>query len=159
MKHIGLLIIFFASTMWGYLSVKKEKDRIIRMEGLLLLIREIRRSIAFMQVPLNEIYNRFQCESLEKCGMLPCLRRNGIKAAYEATREAFSLDDFCENRILSFADRLGKHPTEEELRSCDDIEALLATVLEEAKKAYPMKRKLYSALGVSLGIGAVILLL
>lgn len=138
---------------------EKERHRICCIEALLLLVREIRRSISFSMIPLEEIYKRYKDNALTKCGFLNLLRTDGLFSAYIQKSHVFGLDSFSDLRFKAFAERVGKHPAEEEVRGCDEIDDLLSNTLEQIKKDYPVKQKLYMALGSCLGIGAVILLL
>ena len=159
MKLVGLLLVFLGCTLGGYHFVKREGQRIHRMESLLDLVRELRRSISFLRLPLEEIYKRFFAESLKDTTFPDVLRKRGLYVAYEENQDLFGFDGFTQSRLMSFAASLGKHPAEEEIRSCDEIEALLSDVIDRAKREYPTKQRLYAALGISLGIGAVILLI
>lgn len=159
MRLMGLLLVYLTCFLGGRYMAEKEKQRIFCIEALLLLVREVRRSISFSMIPLEEIYKRYDDNALAKCGFLTLLRTDGLLSAYVQKSDVFRLDSFSDLRFKVFAERVGKHPAEEEIRGCDEIDDLLSNTLEQIKKDYPVKQKLYTALGGCLGIGAVILLL
>lgn len=158
-KFLGLLLIFFCFAMGGYTIAKREKERIHRAEGMLVLIRSIRQGAAFLRMPLGEIYRSFSCDALKKGEFLSTLCQKGLKEAYLSHKDEFGYDGFTEGRFLTFAESVGKLPLEEQLHACDMVSELLEEKLREAKASFPTKKKLYVTLGMTLGIGAVILLL
>ena len=158
-KFLGLLCLFMTFSWGGHLMAKREKDRIDAAEGMLFLIRTIRQNISFFRTQLSQIYRNFSHHALNDSNFSAILRQKGLKEAYLANQERFGFDSFTENRILAFADQVGKLPLEEQLASCDMICNILEEKLHEAKQAFPNKRKLYHVLGISFGCGIVILFL
>ena len=156
-KFIGLLFIFICFSYGGQLLVKREKERIEANEGMLHLIRIIRRNIAYFRNPLDEIYKSFTDYALETGSFLSILRQNGLKAAYLSEKERFNYDLFTESRLIAFAESIGTLPLQEQVNTCDMLCELLEEKLKEIKSNYPTQKKLYQVLGISLGIAIVIL--
>lgn len=156
-KFTGLLLIFICFSSGGCLFVKREKERIEAEEGMLYLIRNIRQNIAFLRKPLDEIYKQFSYPALERGKFLTIMREEGLQTAYLSEKECFGYDSFTEARFITFAENIGKLPLEEQLRSCDMLSEVLEEKLKDAKTNFPNKKKLYQALGISLGLAFVIL--
>ena len=156
-KFIGLLFIFTCFSYGGQLLAKREKERIEANEGMLLLIRIIRQNIACFRNPLDLIYQNFTCSALETGNFLSVLKEQGLKSAYLSEKDRFGYDVFTENRLIAFAESVGRLPLEEQVNSCDMLCDLLEEKIKEAKANYPAQKKLYQVLGISLGIAIVIL--
>lgn len=159
LKYAGLLLIFVCFTLGGNALVIWEKDKIACQDGMILLIRSIRQGAAYFREPLGKIYPAFSCRVLEKNRFKDVLCEKGLKDAFSACRDCFGYDDFTADQVLSFAERLGRLPLEEQLASCDRLLEVLEAYSGEMKKSFPKKNKLYKTLGMTLGIGVVILLL
>ena len=159
LKFAALLLIFFCFALGGNAMANAERERIARGDGMILLIRSIRQGAAYFRQPLGEIFDSFSYPALEKSGFLKTLCERGLAEAFSAFQNEFGYDSFTEHRLSDFAAALGKLPLEEQLLSCDRILALLEEKAAEAKAAFPKKNKLYRTLGMTLGVGVVILLL
>lgn len=159
LKYAGLLLIFSFFALGGNAFAQREREKIQCEEGFLLLIRTIRQGVAYFRLPIGEIFRTFSCPALEKEGFLKALNEKGLKNAFLFYADRFSYDDFTASQILNFSERLGKLPPEEQLAFCDRLIEVLERAVNVTKEGFPKKNKLYRTLGVSLGIGFVILLL
>ncbi len=158
-KYIGLFLIFIACTFFGSGLAVSEKRRIERSESLRDLILHMQREIECFRSPLENIYSSFSSEVLERSGFIEKLRLNNLKTALEATGNIFCFSDATFNAFLKFADFLGKSEYSDQVARCKYIISLLDDELKKSKEVYPKNRKMYSSLGILMGIMIVILLL
>ncbi len=159
LKCIGLLLIFFFFSMGGHLFSRRERERILCLEGLIALVEHIRQGVRYERSPLNQLFASFFWQSLHDCGFLAVLNESGLSEAYQKNRFCFALNSFVENRFISFSETLGTLPQEEQVLACEACREALEKSMEEKKNAYPSRQKVYHAIGIGLGIGVVILLI
>jgi stage III sporulation protein AB len=157
LKYTGLSLIFAVSILVGQEASAISRRQLRMTEALISLTAYIKGQIEFFSAPLVEIYGGFSNETLEKCGFITVLRKEGLSAALEEIRPSLPPDVY--DSLAAFASGLGKSVKQSQLDLCEyHIEALRASYTEQ-KEALPKKTRLYTSLSVMAGLTAVIILL
>ena len=150
-----MLIIWGSASALGCSALVQDKRTLSQLYELMNLIRKIRSRIALCREPLNAIYDSFQSPALKRCGFLETLRLSGWKEALSQ----ITLPESCRPLLDTFASELGKSCAEEQLRLCDACIEELDNCYTALKKEFPQKSRMYLALGSSLGLILVIILI
>lgn len=157
-RYFGILLVFAASTVFGFSMASSAGTRLRNNEGLIFLIRHIRQKIGYFKSTPSEIYASFENRDLEKNGFCKVLCEKGLLEAIERVN-CFELDENCENALKEYAGQIGKTPLGDQISSCDYLIELLETGQKRLCEEYPAKRKVYSSMGMLFGIMAAIMLL
>ena len=157
MGTVGALIILFLTFYVGFLFSRMQRGRQRRLECFLQLIRFMESEISCYQTPLDDIYRRFEGESLEECGFLAVLREKGMIAALAECRHKLCFSDEEYRLLTEFSGELGKSYREEQLRFCEYYRRMLENYCAEGREELPGRLKLCRSLTVTGGLLLVIL--
>ena len=117
LKIFGALLFSLLTFYAAVLSEGSLRRRVLEAEGLLLLLRHIRKEIGCFASPLPEIYADFENEALTSIGFLTRLQNEGLRSALAL--EALSLEDAERQALMRFADALGGSYRADQLLLCD----------------------------------------
>lgn len=156
-RYIGILLIFLASTVFGFALAGSAKTKLKNNDGLIFLIRHIRQKIGYFKSTPREIYETFENQELRRAGFTEILCREGLSEAIERV-DCFDLDENTEVALREYAQKIGKTPLGEQIAASDYLLELLEANQKHLCEEYPAKNKVYSSMGMLFGIMAVILL-
>ena len=132
------------------------RERLLQMEGFLLLLRHIRDRISCFQTPKGEILVGFQNSALSRAGVLPAASGGDLSSALASAADRLYLDEG-EAAILSeFAVGFGSGFAGEELSRCDLAISRLEAALAARREALPRTAKLYRTVVVCMALAVVI---
>lgn len=157
LRYIGILLIFLASTVFGFALARSARIKLKNNDGLIFLIRHIRQKIGYFKSTPKEIYETFENQELSRAGFTEILCRDGLTEAIERV-DCFDLDENCEAALREYARNIGKTPLGEQIAASDYLLELLEANQKRLCEEFPAKNKVYSSMGMLFGIMAVILL-
>lgn len=156
-----LLLLFIASisVLWGLHKSHTLLSELNYQEGMLTLIQTIKRGILCYRTPIYEILQSFPDNIFENTEIVQLMRSRGIKDGYCENCDYFGYDVYTDRRLSDFFNRLGSLTVSEQILMCEEILEILTSVFEKKRAEYPAQRKLYITLGVTIGLGIVIMFL
>ena len=156
LRFLGSALMTLAALGSVLFLHKLEYRREAELLGLMKLLSFIRSGMLLHRIPLEEIYMRFEEETLAACGFLTVLRREGLCHALTADLLSLSTEEL--SFLIRYADGLGERfLSEEEEASAQTRETLQALIEQhrgEKKRSFKMKRTL-----ILTGSGMLLLLL
>ncbi len=156
-RFLSLLLISSASIIWGMQKGDTLLSEICNQEGMLTFITAIKRGIICYRTPVYDILQDIPDGIFNNVDILRYMRANGIEAGYSAYKTYFGYDAFTDRRVTDFFNRLGSLTVTEQILMCEELSDLLTSAFEKKRNNYPRQRKLYLTLGVTFGLGIVIL--
>lgn len=168
MKLIGLLMIVLIGAMLGVKKSAGFSNRAKQLECCISMINTMSTEIRYQSTPLNEIIDVLsRREEYKPLWFLPgctklCHEKMSFPKAWQASIHEQSKDcslkkDDCDI-LIAFGNSLGTSDTDGQLANCTLHTSLLEDSLKVARKDRDGFGKLYSSLGLLLGIGVAILL-
>lgn len=164
-KTVLLSVVFLTAAALGVRASAEERRKVARLEGLLSFVRHVKRRVEYYAAPTSEIYESFSCEPLEDCGFTKILRagdrdddENPFCRALKECRDAINLDEELFSALYDFGANLGTCISEDQIVRCVFLEEYLGAEIEKKHSALPGRTRLYSSLGISIGMMIVILL-
>lgn len=159
LKVIGLSLIItgaFGTALW---NVRFQKQRLKINEAMLDIILYIRNRIMFFHEDLNDIYQSYENDVLQKCGFLCELSEGDFIYALNKSRIKDSFDDRTGAALWEFGKKLGKSGIDEQISNCDYCIEVLEKRIACLQEEIPKKSKTYSSLCIIAGLAAVLLLI
>lgn len=157
-RFLSLLCICSISVLWGLHKVNEIVLTLNCQEGMLTLIRAIKRGVLY-HMPIHEIILQLPDGIFENSDILHDMKEHGIADTYSLHRSRFGYDFYTDRKLTEFLEQLGTFLVSEQILVCEEILAILTDLFEKRKKEYPCERKLYITLGVTIGLGIVVLFL
>ena len=134
--------------------------RVAETEGLVLLISHAKGMISRFLSYGGELWQGFDNDALESCGLLASLRSGlGIKAAFDGCSPKMCLSQSARGWISAALDRLGKDYREGELRLLEEIESRLRTDAESERSSAEKNIKVARALLLGGALALLIMLI
>ncbi len=164
MKTLGLLLAFFASSSFGFLRARECRSRNTDLAAIIKLLHRMKNEVSSNLTVQSMIYKSFADEALEKNGFLTSLRRESesntpqpfLKAMAES--EIFDGDGELLNILKDFAENFGTMSRDEEILRCERALSELDTIYKKRRDESERQAKLYRSLGMSIGVGIVLML-
>ena len=132
------------------------RERLLQMDGFLLLLRHIRERISCFHTPKGEILASFQNPALSRAGFLEACNGGDLSAALSATSDRLYLDEGELALLAEFASGFGSGFAEEELSRCDLAIARLEVAIAARREALPRTAKLYRTVVVCMALAVII---
>lgn len=145
-KLIGSVVLLGMAFLLAFRGGSAFRERILQLEGFILLLRHIREEIAVFRTPTQEILSGFYEPALERAGFLPAARSAGMAAALSAARDRLYLEGEELSALTEFSAGFGRGFVEEELARCDLCLLRLGEALASRREALPRVAKLYRTL-------------
>jgi len=157
LRFLSLLVISSISVLWGVNKSHTLLSELNYQEGMITLVQTLKRGILCYRTPIFDILQNFPENVFEKTEIIQDMRKMGITYGYEKHCDYFGYDTYTNRRIIDFFQRLGSLTVTEQVLVCEEILEILTGVFEKKRKEYPGQRKLYVTLGITIGLGIVIL--
>ena len=158
-RFVGAVLIFTACTSMGISASAMYKRRAAQLEAFVLLITHIGAQIDGFLLPLDRIYANFKNRTLEGCGFLDALQKNGGVAALSECRRRMNLGDDEIGELEKFFVGLGRHAADEEARHCAYFEKRIGELAASARGQLAQKTRLCRAFGMLVGVMLAVVLL
>ena len=159
MQLFGAFFVLCLSAYLAFGGSRVFRERLLQMDGFLLLLRHIRERIACFRTPKGEILESFQNPALLRAGFLSALDGGDLASALAASHDRLYLDEG-ELAILSeFADGLGGGFADEEILRCDLAISRLESAIAARREATPRIAKLYRTVVLCSALAVVIVLI
>ena len=155
----GAAMVMISSFILSGALSEREKNRLAIADGLLSLVRFVRRQVGAFRRPLGEIWQTFSDEALAASPFLSVLRQRGIEAAVAALAAERLLEKEETDVLTAFARGLGKSDAVGEERLCEATEQALSALVEQRRKEAPQRTRVSQTLSICGGILILILLL
>ncbi len=159
LRVMGALLLVGVACYVGFLFSSIQSGRQRRLESFLQLVRQIENEISCFQTPLEDIYHRFSCDELERCGFLECLRSKGMLQALHEKKHKLCFSDEEWQLLVEFAKELGISYREEQLRGCAYYRRRLEEYCTRGREALPARLKLCRSLALTGGLLVAVMLL
>ncbi len=165
-KLIGYLLLLLCPTAAGFMLSRDTGEELARLEGAIRMAEHIKYEINRRMSTQEEIFARFDNESLEKCGFLPFARacrveneKSVLTAALEHCGKLLPSFPSAEQALRDFGETLGTLPRAAQEQSCDACISRLSELYAAEKEKSIGKIKLYRSMGMLIGFAAVLLFL
>ena len=170
MKIAGMFLIIISCTAGGYAISEKIRLRIRQIEAFLNFFDYIIKSIAVYKYPIEKIFMLYSNPTLENCGFLNKLAKNGrINGVYINPWRA-SLEECRDEQLLNlkedefkiialFGGRLGIGQLDEQLHHMTVCKDKLRDLYKEQNEKAVKDMKLYRLSGGLIGLFICILLI
>lgn len=158
-KLLGSLAMLGIAAVLAARGVAVFRERLLQLEGFVLLLRSIREQIACFRTPTREILAAFQNPALERAGFLAAAKRDGMAAALEESRERLYLDGEELGPLREFSAGLGGGYADEEVARCELCLARLTEAVARRREALPKAAKLYRTLVLGGALAVIIVLI
>ena len=153
-KLMGSAAVLLAGGMFSLLSVKREKDRLLALEGWMELIQYIRGQIDCFLAPMDEILAKADPAVLKRC-----MAKRPPKDLRALLSDSETVLDEESKRLLSrFVGELGGSYREEQIKRCDFYGEALGQRREKLFAESPAKIKGRVTLALCAALGTVVLL-
>ena len=154
---MGAAFVFFCLLFWGNEKTKKEKKKLVVIEGLYSFVSYTSEQIKLFKAPLSHIYKSFTNEELENTGFLQCLCDNGWESACE--RISVYLTKETESDMKTFFQGIGAGYCESQISLCAMTLSCLERQIDSMRSTLPSKLKMYRVLPILLALSVIILLI
>ncbi len=155
-KWIGIFLLA-AATLYIALDLARScRQRTRQTEAILLLIRHVRAKISCFSTPVGEILADFENEVLERSGILPSARENGLAAAVRAASERGCISRAQADMLSDMWGQLGGGYREEAVKICDYYISEFESTLSHEREEHPRMARLLR--GVVLTGGAMLII-
>ena len=156
MQFLGAISVLSLACYLTLCGGRVFRERLLQLDGFLLLLRHIRGEIACFRTPKDEILGRFRNAALARAGFLDAAVGGELSSALDACRARLYLDEG-ESAILSeFAKGFGTGFASEELARCDLGIARLETAIAARREALPRTAKLYRTVVMCSALAVII---
>ena len=156
MQFFGAIGVLCLAAYLSFSGGRVFRERLLQMDGLLLLLRHIRERIACFHTPRGEILESFQNPALSRAGFLAAARGGDLAAALAASLDRLYLDEGESAILTEFASGFGAGFAEEELARCDLAIARLEAAITARREALPRTAKLYRTVVVCSALAVII---
>jgi len=147
-------MLIAASALFGLSIRSTALSRIQTLEGVLALVRHIRRKISLFEAPMHEILHDFPPDLLpklsEKLSNLPF--EDAMAVLYADLGESAHF-------MRDFAEKIVKGYKNETLSLCDDTICVLEETVKKQKQEFVLRKRMYIILPVLLMLSVIILLI
>lgn len=160
-KLFGSISLFLAVGGVCYISYRKEKEELLRIDSLIAFVKYIREQIDRYLTPLSEILKRCDGEIIEGI-LIGCDETAIERGDRDALRRALSRSRYyCDGgeEMDRFLLTLGGSFHDEEVLACDDCLSSLVEIKKGLSSELPKKNKSRTVLLFCLSFAVVILLL
>lgn len=151
--------------MLGALFISREYEkylgqRIAEYRGLVFAMAHAEEMISKFLAHGDGLWRDFHNDGLEKCGLLPALRKGeGLYAAFESCRERMSLSREAKDRLSQSLKKLGQSYKDGELSTLSAIKSDLSAECESEAAAAEKNIKVARALLLGGALTVVIMIL
>ncbi len=162
MKTAGLILIFFAPSLIGFMKAESYVEENNILHSFITLISFIKREVSSYLTPQREIYCKFYDKHLDKCGFLEELKNSfsdtPLLSALLLTKERLNLRDEPYELIYEFATLFGTLSEREEMERCDKLISELEEIYKRNKEENREKIRLCRTVGCMTGIGLLLVM-
>lgn len=159
MKYIGLFVIFVCCTVGG-MSLSSAVSRSLALsEGLLQFVRYIRGQVSYFKMPIKSICEGFRNETFQKSGLDKLICEKGLTTALEEKKGQLNLSSETYSMLIDFSKRMGTLSYDEQIVDCDYAAEQLEKEIAAKKEDFPIKKQIYSSMGLLGGAMVVLILL
>lgn len=158
MKYIGLCILFFGCTGFGFTFSRRYQTQRNALQVWIWFVQAIQSKIVKERKTLASIFASIQQPYLEETDILPRLR-NGealLDVLISAQNEELRLPR-CKEILITFATSLGSGSILEEAEKCEQALRDLQVLFVQMDAELPKQKRLIQTLSLSLG-GILVLL-
>ena len=166
MKVLGLILLALIPTSIGFYRGEELRKILKIQRGFLQLFREIEEQISLFTREQQEIFTKFQNKSLEDIGFLSHLREEVKKepcGAIHRSIRAFNLEKYYgetqREYIYLVCERFGMLSREAQLQDLNKLILLLSKEEDTAKEITDGKIRIARTVGMTAGLGLIILLI
>lgn len=156
MQTFGAVSVLSLAVYLSLVGGRVFRERLLQLDGFLLLLRHIRERIACFHTPMGEILESYENPALMRCGFLEAARGGDLSAALAATADRLYLDEGECAILREFASGLGAGFAEEELARCDLAILRLEAALAARREALPRTAKLYRTVVMCFALAVII---
>lgn len=164
-KYFMLILILIFSSLLGKLLSKKYSNRLKELEEMKTALNILKTKIKFTYSPLPEIFEEISEKQKGNIGKIFKKAKENMKnnTADEAWKKAISeeknnLIDEDRYTIKNLSKMLGQTDIEGQISQIEITEKFLEIQIQEANIEKQKNEKLYSKLGVTIGLAIVIIL-
>ena len=164
-KYFMLILILIFSSLLGKLLSKKYSNRLKELEEMKTALNILKTKIKFTYSPLPEIFEEISEKQKGNIGKIFKKEKENMKnnTADEAWKKAISeeknnLIDEDRYTIKNLSKMLGQTDIEGQISQIEITEKFLEIQIQEANIEKQKNEKLYSKLGVTIGLAIVIIL-
>lgn len=154
---VGALFLTVAAFVWGRERCKREREKLLALEGLIAFVSYADEQISTFRTPLARIYNDFSNEYFEKSGFLLTMSEKGLESALEHLEGILPSEAMKEARI--FASSLGGGFCEGQSALCKYTEKRLEQEATTLRDSLPERLKMYRLLPILFAASVIILLI
>ncbi len=162
MKTAGLILVFFAPTLIGFMKAESYVEENNTLRSFISLISFIKREISSYLTPQREIYRKFYDKHLEKSGFLDEIKNSlsdtPLLSALLLTKSRLNLRDESYELIYEFATLFGTLSEREEMDRCDKLMSELEEIYKRSKEENREKIRLCRTVGCMTGIGLLLVM-
>ena len=160
MKYIGIVLILFASILFGSVYSEKMNRPADEVREFLRFLRFMKERVVCYLEPPSKVACSFSSELLESSGFLPKLRSGaGLHDAFIFSRANLSAGDEELGILSDFFERSGRGYLEGELKLIDTAIGSLERALEGYSERSRTRGKSVKAISVAVGLGISLLLI
>ncbi len=156
LKIIGSILILASCYLIGNNLSRNAEITMKITESLISFTSYIGTSIKTLRIPLKNIYSNFENEDLTEIGFISELKELGLSKAVEKLEGILTQEGL--NAMNYLNSNLGGIDINDQYNLCLHVENKLKVELENIKKKYKEKRRMYRLLPILCGISAIILL-
>jgi len=166
LKLLGLIFLVAASSLAGYFRGEEKRKAYLFLREMLRFFRHVHFEIETFMRTQEEIYQRFSSAFLERCGFLPLLREEvkkdpagALDRCLKEITPTVSLSPLFTEPIYAYSENFGYRSRETELGECAKLILWLEMTEREEKIKTEQAVRLCRTVGITAGIGILIILL
>ena len=154
---IGASMLFLSCLLWGIERGRRERERLLAIEGLMAFVSYTEEQISTFRTPLNKIYKDFSNKYLDRCGFTSLLSEKGLDVALGSLQRVLSAEVMAE--AYSFAASLGGGYSEGQQSLCRYTLSRLEGEKQRLSEGLSEKIKMYRLLPILFAACIIILLI
>lgn len=159
-RVLGSSLILLAAIMLGRGYSSYAERAIDEYDGFISLFLHMKGRISCFLLPPSEIFRDFECDALERCGLLPKLRYGiAFSEALSESLPKLAISKETKRVILGFSDSFGSEYRDGEIAKIEQAIAEIKTHRDKAAELLSSKIKLAGTLLAAAALGIVIFLL
>lgn len=159
LKIIGILIITGAATLGGYECTASLKKRIIALDSIIKMLDSLQAKITYFNLSLNDFLNEYSEPFLDSTDFLKKAKESGLTSALVAFSDELCLNDSDIKLLKEFAEGPAAYTGKLEAQRIEYYKGEIEKISDEAKKAFPLKARLFSSVGLLTGILTAVLII
>ena len=164
-KYILLFLVLITSSLLGKYLSKRYGDRLKELEEMKTALNIFKTKINFTYSPIPEIFEEISENSNGNVGKIFKIAKEKMKnttanMAWEDTIEETkcNLNEEDKYTLKTLSKLLGQTDVEGQISQIDITQKFLETQIKEANEQKQKNEKLYSKLGITVGLAIVIIL-